>query len=460
VRIVKNEKLKKPDLMQPVRPWGENVKQQKYKWDKDDSNPNLSVTSLYELVEMKDDGSHFGSNDQMQQFGFDYDNKKPLLTGPLYTHNHSPTISWSENGDLLVSWFTGESEIGAELTLPASRGIRQPDGSLVWTKPSELLKAADRNMHSSNILNNSVLHKTNADLDFTLHQMASIGIAGRWDKLALGYRKSTDNGATWSPVRMILELDHGKNNGASMQGNMMQTDDGSLIFVTDDADDEISNTGSLVLSKDNGETWERLGHSSNTRVEQRIAGLHAAVVEIDDINNDNKKDFLAIARDHGKYYEGKAPQSISVDGGKTWQRSASVFPSIKSGQRFTLLKLRHSVASKYKHTETPILFTGFANDSILAKNAEGKMDYIQGLYTAVSFDGGKTWPENFRRVVSNVKGDNKEEITVAPWQRKNTLTSVHGQKEGYMSVTQTPDGKIFLTDGKIVYTFNLAWITE
>ena len=93
----------------------------------------------------------------------------------------------------MVSWFSGESEIGPELTLLASRGKRQADGSLVWTKPAEFLKASDRNMHSSNLLNNSVRISSKRDSEFTLHQLASIGVAGRWDKLALGYRSSTDN---------------------------------------------------------------------------------------------------------------------------------------------------------------------------------------------------------------------------------------------------------------------------
>ena len=29
-----------------------------------------------------------------------------------------------------------------------------------------------------------------------------------------------------------------------------------------------------------------------------------------------------------------------------------------------------------------------------------------------------------------------------------------------MSVTQSPDGMVYLTDGKIVYNFNLAWLME
>ena len=460
VRVPKGQRLKAPGLKQPVRPWAKNVPPGKYRWKEDSAEPKFSITSLYKRVAMKTDGSHYGSEKQLRQFGFDPENCTPLLTGPLYTHNHSPTITWAENGDILVSWFSGESEIGPELTLLASRGKRKSDGSIYWTPPSQFLKAADRNMHSSNLLNNAIGFQKNSDAQFTLHQMASIGVAGRWDKLALGYRKSTDNGATWTPVKMVLELDHALNDGESMQGNMLQTENGTLIFVTDDDGDGISNTGSLVVSTDNGQTWQRRGHSSTTPDSLRIAGLHAAVVETADVNNDGKNDLLAIARDAGKYYAGIAPKSISTDGGKTWKRSPSVFPSIKSGQRFTLLRLRYSKGANANHSSGPILFTGFANDSIQARNSEGKPDEISGLYAALSFDEGKTWPENFRKVISNVQGTQAKEIIMAPWQRKSTLTRTKGQKEGYMSVTQTPDGMIFLTDGKMIYSFNLAWLMK
>jgi formylglycine-generating enzyme required for sulfatase activity len=458
VRVPKNRELKDALLAQAVRPWAADVEKKRYDWGITSAEPQFSITSLYELVPMLEDGSHIGSQEQMRQFGFDVEAQKPLLSGPLYTHNHSPTITWSENGDLLISWFSGESEIGPELTLLACRGKRQKDGSIEWTKPAEFLKAADRNMHSSNLLNNASNGLLNTGEDFTLHQMASIGVAGRWDKLALGYRKSTDNGVSWSAVEMILELDHALNDGASMQGNMFQTLDGTLIFVTDDEGDGIFNTGSLVVSTDNGENWIRRGHSSTTPDSLRIAGIHAAVVEIDDINKDGKNDFLAIARDKGKYYEGMAPQSISIDGGNTWSRSATEFPSIGSGQRFTLLKLLYSNKELHTVGSAPILFTGFANDSILAKDAEGKLSYVTGLYAAVSFDNGKTWPQNFRRVLSNIKGNDTQTLAIAPWQRTSILSRNTGQKEGYMSVTQTPDGKIFLTDGKIVYAFNLEWV--
>ncbi len=451
VRIPKTTKLILETSKPEIRPWNDHVTQVDHQWGQDTDKPTFEMTSLYELVPKLDDGSHYGSIEQLKQFGFDPITKSASLTGPLYTHNHSPTIAWCKNGDILVSWFTGESEVGPELTLVASRGKRQSDGTLAWTYPSEFLKAADRNMHASNIITSTI------NGPGILHQMASIGASGRWDKMALGYRRSNDNGATWSPVKMVLELDHGYTQGVTLEANMLEASNGDLIFVADGTFDGSSTTGSLVVSSDGGETWYRRGHSSNTPTENRISGIHAAVVEINDQNNDGKNDYLAIGRDNGKYFAGKAPLSISLDGGHTWKHKPSVFPSIKSEQRFGLIRLNYSRNTRYPDVK-PILHVGFANKGIMAKNAESQLEEISGLYVAVSFDNGETWPAEYRRVVSDVQGADTKEIGIAPWQKSNILSRTQGQALGYMSVIQSPDGIIYLTDGKIMYSFNLSWI--
>ncbi len=460
VRIAKDSPVPTPSLLRDNKPWATEVNPARFQWAAPTEEPFFSIHSLYELVSQAENGSHYGSDQQMRQFGFDSEKQKPLSLGPLYTHNHSPTITWCENGDLLVSWFSGESEIGPELTLLASRGKRNEDGSLSWTEPAEFLKAADRNMHGSNLLNNSLRLSNGTDSTFTIHQMASIGVAGRWDKLGLGYRKSTDNGANWSPVKMVLEVDHALNDGASMQGNMFQTTNNELVFVTDDDGDGIFNTGSLIVSDDAGETWERRGHSSNTPDQKRIAGLHAAVIEILDRDGDGKSDLLAIARDNGQYFDGKAPQSISFDDGHTWERSPTVFPSISSGQRFSLLRLRFATHTPEFSKGSPILFSGFAQGDFKARNGEGEIESISGLFVAISFDDGVSWDVMHRRVLSNLTGDSTSMLTIAPWQADNLLSRKDGQEGGYITSTQTPDGMIHVTDGKLIYSFNLAWVIQ
>lgn len=460
VRVPEGTALPEPSQSQPTRPWAEGVDDIPWDWCQDDSNPVFDMTSLYELVPKREDGSHYGTDAHLRQFGFDPDSKLPLLTGPLYTHNHSPTVTWTANGDIIVSWFSGESETGPELTLLASRGNRQADGSLEWTPPAEFLKAADRNMHGSNLLNNQLRMNQGTDSIFTIHQVASISVSGRWDKLGLAHRLSTDNGKTWSPTRMILDPDHGLAHGSQMQGNMVATSNGDLIFVTDDADDDKANTASLVVTTDNGKTWERRGHSGDTPGDQRIAGIHAAVEEIADVNGDSIPDLLAFARDKGVHFDGKAPKCISTDGGHTWSRSASVFPAIGTGRRVTLTRLHFSEDHPDFPGKKPLLFTGFADDGIKARDGEGRPNTVTGLYAALSFDEGKTWPEAYRRVISNLEVSEELEFEAAPWQRTHTLTKTAGQEDGYMTVTQSPDGMIYLTDGKIVYNFNLAWLMD
>ena len=47
---------------------------------------------------------------------------------------------------------------------------------------------------------------------------------------------------------------------------------------------------------------------------------------------------------------------------------------------------------------------------------------------------------------------------MAPWNRTFTLDATHGQPHSYWAATQTPDGIVHLSDGRLHYAFNLAWL--
>jgi hypothetical protein len=126
----------------------------------------------------------------------------------------------------------------------------------------------------------------------------------------------------------------------------------------------------------------------------------------------------------------------------------------------TLTRLRYSPYHPGFPGKQALLFTGFADDGIRARDGQGDLTTITGLYAALSFDEGKTWPEEYRRVISNLEVNEEYEFEGAPWQRVHTLSRTKGQEHGYISATQSPDGMIYLTDGKIVYSFNQAWLLD
>ena len=57
----------------------------------------------------------------------------PESNGPLYgKHNHCPAIVDCANGDLLVAWFSTNTEQGREMTIAASRLRRAAAQYAAW----------------------------------------------------------------------------------------------------------------------------------------------------------------------------------------------------------------------------------------------------------------------------------------------------------------------------------------
>ena len=136
-----------------------------------------------------------------------------------------------------------------------------------------------------------------------------------------------------------------------------------------------------------------------------------------------------------KRFDLKMPVSYSSDLGETWQWAISEFPVVSNTQRPAMLRLK----------EGPILLCSFTDEArtpfkerkgLTFKSTTG--DYTgTGLYAAVSYDEGRTWPD--RRLIAP-EGKTTADIN------------------GYLAVTQTRDGRIQLITSKDHYAFNLAWI--
>lgn len=354
---------------------------------------------------------------------------------PFGRHNHQPSISWLPNGNLLAIWYSTGSEQGTELTVLASR-LRP--GQKAWDPSSEFFKAPNRNMHGS-----SIFHDGNGTI-YHFNGMAPDGGRG-WAKLALLMRVSKDNGVTWTAPQAIDARLIGRHQVIS--GTLMTK--GGILIQNCDAVPSGHGGTALHISRDGGKTWTDPGEgkpkptfAEGGKGEGTIAGIHAKIVEL----NDGR--LLAFGR--GDTINSRMPMSISGDLGKTWTYQASPFPPIGSGQRLVLKRL----------DEGPLLFVSFTSGNRRQPEAggmtftdqQGKEFTGHGMFAAVSFDDGKTWP--VRKLLSPGEGD---------WDggahtREFAATPTRAEHAGYLAATQTPDGVIHLISSRLHYRFNLPWL--
>jgi len=332
--------------------------------------------------------------------------------GPIFSrHNHVPKIVSCANGDLLTIWYTCVSESGRELAIVASR-LRY--GSEEWEPADMFWNQPDRNEHTSSMFR---------DYDGTLYHFNGFSVAATWGPLAVLVRKSSDNGRSWSKARIILP----EHNRRQMPiESTFRTQEGQILLSCDAVTGGSGGTA-VYLSSDNGMTWrDTLG---------TIAGIHACVAQLGDGR------LMAFGR--GDNIDGKMPMSISSDMGRTWQRSASGFQPVGGGKRALLLRLQ----------EGPLLFVSFASREMLITDASGKQRPVKGVFTALSFDEGKTWSD--KRLVSD---DGPDRIFETMDGRKFTLGFSSAELGGYNSICQAANGVIHLITSRQHYSFNYKWL--
>lgn len=360
---------------------------------------------------------------------------------PFYSHNHQPAVTWCDNGDLLAVWFSADEENGRGMVVLGSRLRR---GSKTWDEASLFFKVPDRNMTGSALFNDGA---------GTLWHFNGVEAAGDWQNLAVAARTSRDNGATWSAPRMIAP-EHTKRH--QVVAGTIRTHQGWLVQVCD-AGPGGSDGAAVLISKDGGQTWRdpwdgaplpafAPGSEGST-----IAGIHAGIVELVDGR------LMTLGRSNNlKDSDGRSrmPMSISADGGRSWRYEASPLPPIDGGQRLVLMRLR----------EGPLLVVSFTDHPLRTPEAERGMQFTAadgstftgyGMYAALSYDEGRTWP--VRRLITD---GSERFLDGGAWTGCFIMDAEHAEPRGYLAGTQSPDGMIHILSSRLHYRFNLAWIEK
>lgn len=331
---------------------------------------------------------------------------------PFYSHNHQPAITWCDNGDLLVIWFSCNQESSREMVV---LGSRLRNGSDSWEPASLFFHVPTRNLTGSSLCRLD---------DGTLLHMNGVSLSGEWQNLALCSRRSTDNGATWS-APVLVAPEHAKRHQV-IAGPIILSD-GTIIQCCDAG--PAGEDGTAVhLSSDNGFTWKDpwdgapLPEFKEGGIGTTIAGIHAGLVEL--------KDGSLLALGRGNSIDGRMPQSRSYDRGATWEYSATEFSPIGSGQRLVLRRL----------DEGPVMLASFGEN---------------GLFVSLSHDECRTWTTP--KLVSSTEA---RTLDGGAWTGSFIMDKDHAEPKGYLACTQTPDGTIHLLSSRMHYRFNLAWILE
>lgn len=358
----------------------------------------------------------------------------PDSHGPLYSkHNHVPAITYCPNGDLLAVWFTCELEEGREHAIAMSRlraeASEWDEAKLFWKPPS-------RNAPGS------ALH---TDENGVIWHFNGMGLKETWSHAAVIVRKSEDNGMTWSAPELLMGHDHPFSTligfTATQSGLMIAGCDAGVDRV--DGRDEYGTV--LLISSDDGETWETKPERIDDDLLENllseptgpiIAGLHGPIVEL--------SDGALMAFGRKLTVGGNMPKSVSQDGGVAWRYSATPFQPHFGGQRVVLKRLN----------EGPLFHAGFANEPMEVLDESGTKRMITGLFGALSYDDGETWP-----VIRLITDDGPDRIVDGGAHTKEfTLGTDSAEPKGYLACVQTPDDVIHLISSKNHYQFNVRWL--
>jgi formylglycine-generating enzyme len=357
----------------------------------------------------------------------------PGSEGPIFSaHNHVPSIVECPNGDVLSAWYSCREESGREVAIAGSRLRKDADtGSFPeqWDGADLFWKVPDRCKGSVTLWNDGL---------GSIWHFSGLSAGGTYGSLAVTLRKSSDNGATWSPARLVIP-EHGIRQLPVT--TIFRAQDGSIVLPCDAVVEHFGGTA-LWISRDEGITWHDAGGEA--------AGIHAAVAQL------GSGRLLAFGR--GDEVDGMMPMSFSDDMGATWNVQASIFPPVTRCQRPVMLKLKTG----------ELLFASFSNNPEIVQRVENKpkermritdrtgaQRRIDGLFCALSEDDGETW--SVIRPLTDDEPEHEFESFDGGIQKMNRSK---GEWVGYLCAIQSEDGLIHIGTSRNHYVVNRAWLHE
>ena len=286
-----------------------------------------------------------------------------------YPRNSEGSFATLKDGTILFVYtqFTGGKGDHATAQLAE---IRSNDGGVTWSAPKVAL---ERGVHS-NLMSVSLLRLRSGSLSMFYLAKDEPGQCHPW------IRTTADEGATWSEPALILPEP-----GYFVLNNdrVIQTSSGRLVVTvahhpphpTKKGDIDYRATARWLLSDDAGKSWReakvRRGLTGETRTGQQEPGI---------VERADGSLWCFTRTDRGRQYG-----MTSTDGGETWSEPEP-----------TELKSPLAPASVERIPGTDDLLAvwcEYAPGEPIAKG-HGKRT---PLMTAISSDGGKTWP--VRRVL-------------------------------------------------------------
>ena len=318
-------------------------------------------------------------------------------------HHHSPGFTVCPNGDLLLSVYSTFHEYDAESGLVAVRMRKGRDG---WDLPDLFLNPVGVNDHAPLLY---------TDTDGTVYQFW--GWQQLPDSFPFQFKKSTDNGVTWSDTQFPLFTNKAEYVVRQPVNTCVHAQDGTFYLVCDSS---LEASSVLWRSKDGLKTWENpVG---------RTAGRHTTAVELKDGSN------LCLGGKNSDI-DGYMPQAVTRDGGDSYEITKSPFTALNSGQRPCVLRLASG----------RLVMCGDYQDK-LGRRPAGSTD--RDCYAAWSDDEGQNW--HFKKLW----GTQPRKDNPGLFDGSDTL--------GYCVLRQSPDGMIHLVATNVQpllhFEFNEAWL--